>query len=207
MKVIGLTGSIGTGKSSVSKILNEDYNIPIIDADKISKEAVQKGSRGLNKIKDVFGSDYILDNGELNRPKMASLVFNDEKARLALNNIVHPEVTDKYNYLVNKYKQRDEKYVIYDCPLLIEEKLNNMVDVVMLVYTSLDIQIKRIMLRDNVKKEQALMRIKAQMSTEDKMKYADIIIDNSSDFNNLKKNINKIYNSEFSKNNTCINMH
>ena len=113
MKVIGLTGSIGTGKSSVSKILNEDYNIPIIDADKISKEAVQKGSRGLNKIKDVFGSDYILDNGELNRPKMASLVFNDEKARLALNNIVHPEVTDKYNYLINKYKQRDEKYVIY----------------------------------------------------------------------------------------------
>lgn len=207
MKVIGLTGSIGTGKSSVSKILNEDYNIPIIDADKISKEAVQKGSRGLNKIKDVFGSDYILDNGELNRHKMASLVFNDEKARLALNNIIHPEVTDKYNYLVNKYKQRDEKYVIYDCPLLIEEKLTNMVDVVMLVYTSQDIQIERIMLRDKVKKEQALMRIKAQMSSEDKMKYADIIIDNSSDFNDLKNNINKIYSSEFSKNNTCINIH
>ena len=93
---------------------------------------------------------------------MASLVFNDEKARLALNNIVHPLVTYKYNKLVNKYRQEDEKYVIYDCPLLIEEKLTNMVDVVMLVYTSLDIQIDRIMKRDNVKKEQALMRIKAQ---------------------------------------------
>ncbi len=207
MKVIGLTGSIGTGKSSVSKILNEDYNIPIIDADKISKEAVEKGSIGLSKIKDTFGSDYILNNGELNRPKMASLVFNDEKARLALNNIVHPLVTYKYNKLVNKYRQEDEKYVIYDCPLLIEEKLTNMVDVVMLVYTSLDIQIDRIMKRDNVKKEQALMRIKAQMPTQEKMKYANILVDNSFDFEELKNRINKIYNSEFSENNTCINIH
>lgn len=207
MKIIGLTGSIGTGKSSVSKIINEVYHIPIIDADKISKDAVKKGSEGLGKIKDAFGSDFILNNGELNRVKMAKLVFNDEHARNILNSIVHPQVNKQFASLIDKYKQEDKKYVVYDCPLLIEEELTNLVDVVMLVYAPIDVQIQRIIQRDNVSKEHALARIKSQMSSEDKLKYADIVLDNSGDFKMLNTTIKKIYESDFSKNNTCINIH
>ncbi|MCR2033811.1 dephospho-CoA kinase [Anaerofustis stercorihominis] len=207
MKIIGLTGSIGTGKSSASEILNKEFDIPIIDADKISREAVEKGSRGLSKIENEFGKEFITENGELNRIKMGALVFSDEKARFKLNDIVHPEVTNRFNELVNKYRNEEEPYVIYDCPLLIEEKLTGFVDVVMLIYTSFDIQLSRVMLRDKISKEDAVKRIEAQMSPEEKIKYADIVVDNNGNYSDLKENIKKVYQGKFSKNNTCINIH
>ncbi|WP_294467892.1 dephospho-CoA kinase [uncultured Anaerofustis sp.] len=207
MKIIGLTGSIGTGKSSASEILNKEFDIPIIDADKISREAVEKGSRGLSKIENEFGKEFITENGELNRIKMGALVFSDEKARLKLNDIVHPEVTNRFNELVNKYRNENKPYVVYDCPLLIEEKLTGFVDVVMLIYTSFDIQLSRVMLRDKISKEDAVKRIEVQMSPEEKIKYADIVVDNNGNYSDLKENIKKVYQGKFSKNNTCINIH
>lgn len=207
MKIIGLTGSIGTGKSSASEILNKEFDIPIIDADKISREAVEKGSRGLSKIENEFGKKFITENGELNRIKMGALVFSDEKARIKLNDIVHPEVTNRFNELVNKYRNENKPYVVYDCPLLIEEKLTGFVDVVMLIYTSFDIQLSRVMLRDKISKENAVKRIEAQMSPEEKIKYADIVVDNNGNYSDLKENIKKVYQGKFSKNNTCINIH
>lgn len=207
MKIIGLTGSIGTGKSSASEILNKEFDIPIIDADKISREAVEKGSRGLSKIENEFGKEFITENGELNRIKMGALVFSDEKARIKLNDIVHPEVTNRFNELVNKYRNENKPYVVYDCPLLIEEKLTGFVDVVMLIYTSFDIQLSRVMLRDKISKEDAVKRIEAQMSPEEKIKYADIVVDNNGNYSDLKENIKKVYQGKFSKNNTCINIH
>lgn len=207
MKIIGLTGSIGTGKSSASEILNKEFDIPIIDADKISREAVEKGSRGLSKIENEFGKEFITENGELNRIKMGALVFSDEKARIKLNDIVHPEVTNRFNELVNKYRNENKPYVVYDCPLLIEEKLMGFVDVVMLIYTSFDIQLSRVMLRDKISKENAVKRIEAQMSPEEKIKYADIVVDNNGNYSDLKENIKKVYQGKFSKNNTCINIH
>jgi len=207
MKIIGLTGSIGTGKSSVSDILKRKYNIPIIDADKISKEAVMKGSLGLEKIKEAFGSEFILPNGELDRVKMGGLVFENKDARLKLNSIVHPEVKNRFDTLVKEYDDKGYSYVVYDCPLLIEENLMEFVDVVMLVYASFDIQLNRVIKRDKLEKEDALKRIYSQMSLKEKIKYADIIIDNDGDFNRLEEQIKIIYDSKFSKNNTCINMH
>ena len=207
MKIIGLTGSIGTGKSSASEILNKEFDIPIIDADKISREAVEKGSRGLSKIENEFGKGFITENGELNRIKMGALVFSNEKARLKLNDIVHPEVTNRFNELVNKYRNENKPYVVYDCPLLIEEKLTGFVDVVMLIYTSFDIQLSRVMLRDKISKEDAVKRIEAQMSPEEKIKYADIVVNNNGNYSDLKENIKKVYQGKFSKNNTCINIH
>ena len=207
MKIIGLTGSIGTGKRSASEILNKEFDIPIIDADKISREAVEKGSRGLNKIENEFGKEFITENGELNRIKMGALVFSDEKARIKLNDIVHPEVTNRFNELVNKYRNQEEPYVVYDCPLLIEEKLTGFVDVVMLIYTSYDIQLKRVMLRDKISKEDAIKRIEAQMSPGEKIKFSDIVVNNDGNYSELKDNIKKVYQSKFSKNNTCINIH
>ena len=138
---------------------------------------------------------------------MGALVFSDEKARFKLNDIVHPEVTNRFNELVNKYRNEEEPYVIYDCPLLIEEKLTGFVDVVMLIYTSFDIQLSRVMLRDKISKEDAVKRIEAQMSPEEKIKYADIVVDNNGNYSDLKENIKKVYQGKFSKNNTCINIH
>ncbi|WP_290773992.1 dephospho-CoA kinase [Anaerofustis sp.] len=199
MKVIGLTGSIGTGKSTASKILKKEFDIPIIDADVISREAVQKGSIGILKIKDAFGSDFILNNGELNRVKMGNLVFNDNKARELLESIIHPVVMNRYDTLVRKYKEEGHSYVVYDCPLLIEEDLIGVVDVVMLIYSNKDIQLQRVMLRDNLTEEEALKRIYSQMSIDEKKRYADIVIDNSGTVESLREKIGYVYDNKFSK--------
>lgn len=193
MKVIGLTGSIGCGKSSVAKILNEEYNIPIIDADKISKQAVSKNSNGLKKIEEIFGEEYITKSGELNRIKMGDLVFSSQSDRIKLNNIIHPEVIKIFNKLKEQYLKEGHEYIIYDCPLLIEENLMDSVDIVMIVYANLNTQIDRIIHRDNISKNDARKRINSQMSIEDKKKYADILIDNNGDKERLQLVVREIY--------------
>lgn len=176
MIVIGLTGGIASGKSTVSKELAH-LGVAIHDADLVSRKVVAKGSEGLKEIVETFGQEYLTEDGELNRPKMAELVFKDNDARQKLNHIVHTAVRKDRAAFLEDHKE--DKVVVLDVPLLIENGLYKNVDKVWLVMVSEEEQVRRAMLRDNATEEQVRARINAQMSFSEKAKYADLIIDNS----------------------------
>lgn len=175
-KVIGLTGGIATGKSTVSKLLSE-YGFKIIDADIASRKAVEKGSTALEQIKETFGDEAITSDGEMNRQYIGELVFNHPEKRLELNKIIHPIVRtimeqEKQQYLQQGYD------VIMDIPLLFENDLQDTVDEVWLVYTSESVQIERLMKRNNLDLDQAKARVYSQISIDKKSRMADYVIDN-----------------------------
>lgn len=188
--IIGLTGGIATGKSQSSKIFKE-LGCYIIDADKLSRTLTTKDSRCLKEIIGTFGTDVLKDDGTLNRKKLGQIVFNDKQAKIDLERIIHPHIIRKTNEIIaKKYTTTD---IIVDAPLLFEVGLDRVCDKVIVVYAKYHLQIARFMKRDNISKEEAMKRISLQMPIEDKMKLADITIDNSGTISELKKNIKFIY--------------
>jgi dephospho-CoA kinase len=193
MLVVGLTGSIGTGKSTVSNIL-KNKNIEIIDADKISRE-ILNNTTALDEIFEYFGDEVKNPDGTLNRKKLGNIVFNDDVKLIKLNSITHPKIKQIIDSRINEYKINNEKMVIVDAPLLIEANFCELVDKILLIICDEEVQITRIIKRDNCSREDAILRIKSQMSQVDKKKYADYIIDNSYDLEILNKQV-----EEFLKN-------
>lgn len=189
-KVIGLTGGIASGKSTVSELLSV-FGFKVVDADKAAREAVKKGSKGLAQVREVFGDEAIDENGEMNRRYMGDLVFNHPEKRLELNAIIHPIVRDimeeeKREYLKQGYN------VIMDIPLLFENELENTVDEVWVVYTSESIQMDRLMQRNNLSLEDAKARVYSQISIDKKSRMADHVIDNLGDKLELKQNLERL---------------
>ncbi|WP_042109236.1 dephospho-CoA kinase [Staphylococcus aureus] len=193
-KVIGLTGGIASGKSTVSELLSV-FGFKVVDADKAAREAVKKGSKGLAQVREVFGDEAIDENGEMNRRYMGDLVFNHPEKRLELNAIIHPIVRDimeeeKQEYLKQGYN------VIMDIPLLFENELENTVDEVWVVYTSESIQMDRLMQRNNLSLEDAKARVYSQISIDKKSRIADHVIDNLGDKLELKQNLERLLEEE-----------
>ncbi|EOB9209042.1 TPA: dephospho-CoA kinase [Staphylococcus aureus] len=193
-KVIGLTGGIASGKSTVSELLSV-FGFKVVDADKAAREAVKKGSEGLAQVREVFGDEAIDENGEMNRRYMGDLVFNHPEKRLELNAIIHPIVRDimeeeKQEYLKQGYN------VIMDIPLLFENELENTVDEVWVVYTSESIQMDRLMQRNNLSLEDAKARVYSQISIDKKSRMADHVIDNLGDKLELKQNLERLLEEE-----------
>lgn len=193
-KVIGLTGGIASGKSTVSELLSV-FGFKVVDADKAAREAVKKGSKGLAQVREVFGDEAIDENGEMNRRYMGDLVFNHPEKRLELNAIIHPIVRDimeeeKQEYLKQGYN------VIMDIPLLFENELENTVDEVWVVYTSESIQTDRLMQRNNLSLEDAKARVYSQISIDKKSRMADHVIDNLGDKLELKQNLERLLEEE-----------
>lgn len=189
-KVIGLTGGIASGKSTVSELLSV-FGFKVVDADKAAREAVKKGSKGLAQVREVFGDEAIDENGEMNRRYMGDLVFNHPEKRLELNAIIHPIVRDimeeeKQEYLKQGYN------VIMDIPLLFENELENTVDEVWVVYISESIQMDRLMQRNNLSLEDAKARVYSQISIDKKSRMADHVIDNLGDKLELKQNLERL---------------
>ncbi|KAK7693928.1 hypothetical protein QCA50_003502 [Cerrena zonata] len=178
MLVVGLTGGIATGKSTVSTLL-KSYKIPVVDADVIAREVVLPGTSTLAKIVKTFGEDVLQPDGTLDRPKLGSIVFSDESKRKQLNAIVHPAVRKKMFWEVMRYWWRGEKMCVLDVPLLIEGGLWRFVATVVVVYCSQEIQLQRLMARDRSSREDASSRLRAQMPIVGKLDYADIVIENS----------------------------
>lgn len=188
--IIGLTGGIATGKSQSSKVFKK-LGCYIIDADKLSKDLTVKDGKCLKDIIGTFGTEVLNDDGSLNRKKLGSIVFNDKQAKIELERIIHPHIIRKTNEIIaKKYKSTD---IIVDAPLLFEVGLDRICDKVIVIYAQYHLQIKRFMKRDNISKEEAEKRIASQMPIEDKMKLADITIDNSSTIAELNKNIKAVY--------------
>ena len=189
-KVIGLTGGIASGKSTVSELLTA-FGFKVVDADTAAREAVAKGTPGIAKVKEVFGEEAIDENGEMDRKYMGELVFNNPGERIKLNEIVHPKVRE----IMEEKKQQflnEGHNVIMDIPLLFENELQDTVDEVWLVYTSESIQIDRLMERNDLTQEEAKARVYSQISIDKKSRMADHVIDNLGDKLELKQNLEKL---------------
>ena len=178
MITIGLTGGIASGKSTVSAELRRQ-GVPIFDADQNARDAVAKGSKGLALVAEAFGSEYLTDAGELNRPKVSELVFHDKQALKTLEGILHKIVWENAESFLKTQRELGAKIAVLDVPLLIETGWHQQVDKVWLVAVSRRQQIERAMLRSGMTEAEVVARIDAQMSLEEKEKYADVVLDNS----------------------------
>lgn len=177
MVVIGLTGGIASGKSTVSQYLRE-LGAPVIDADAIVHELQQPGTPVTAAIAREFGPGVIRPDGSLDRAALGAIIFADASRRKALEAIVHPAVRERMWSEVERYRAEGRPAVILDVPLLIESKIHRTVDRVWVVYIDRELQMERLIDRDGLTPEQAGQRISAQMSLDEKRQYADLIIDN-----------------------------
>jgi len=176
--VIGLTGSIASGKSTVSQMFSR-FNIPVVDADQLSRKVVEPGEPAYNKIVEAFGFQILQDDRKIDRKRLGKIIFSDEEKRQQLNSIVHPQVRQEMLEAREAYKAEDYPAVVLDIPLLFESRLTSYVDRVMVVYVDEETQLKRLMERDQSEREEAEERIQAQLSIAEKAKMADAVIDNN----------------------------
>jgi dephospho-CoA kinase len=190
---VGLTGSIATGKSSVANMLKE-LGAYIIDADEIAHDALKKTEKPYKQILDVFGSNILDEQGNIDRKKLGSIVLNDKQKLAVLESIIHPYVQQKRKEIEESILQQDRNAVIiYDVPLLFEKHLENSFDKIIVVYVPKDIQIKRLMKRQNIAYGEALNLINLQICIEEKKKKADFVIDNSYSLENTKKQVLEVF--------------
>ena len=185
MITIGLTGGIGSGKSTVSLML-KTAGFEIIDADIIARQ-IYEDEKLLRKVYETFGNDIKNEDGSLNRKALGRIVFSDDEKLIQLNKLTHPVIRQKVSDEIEEYKSQNEEIVILDAALLVESDYLNFIDKLLVVTCKENIQIERIIARDNCSIEEALGRIKSQMSQENKVKYADYVIDNSATLSELRK--------------------
>lgn len=176
--VIGLTGGIASGKSTVSNMCREQ-GITIIDADIEARHAVEPGEKAYAQIVEHFGKEILLADGTINRAKLGEIIFNHKEERMVLNSIVHPAVRERMNAQKEAAIARNEEIIIMDIPLLFESNLTHLVDRSLLVYVDEAAQLKRLMERNQYTKEEAMSRIRSQMPLKEKKILADWVIDNS----------------------------
>lgn len=175
--IIGLTGGIASGKSTVSNMIKE-LKIPVIDADIIAREVVEVGEVAFQKIVDSFGSEILNETGSLDRKKLGAIVFNNKEKRLILNKIVHPIIRERIHEKIEIQKQSGSNTIVLDMPLLFENKLTYLVDKTIVIFVDPKIQIERLKIRDKFSDEEALARIGSQMDLKEKISLADEVIDN-----------------------------
>lgn len=189
--IIGITGSSGAGKSTVCEILKNKYNARIIDADKISKELSRKGTVYLEEIVEKFGKGILLKNGELDRKKLAKIIYGSEEKREILNNCTLKYIKEKIEQELQKLD--NEKIIAIDAPLLFEAKLDSMCEFVIAVISdNIGLQIERIIKRDGITKEQAIARLKAQKTNEFYTTRSRYVIVNNGKIQEVEKKLDKI---------------
>lgn len=177
MKLLGLTGGIASGKSSVARMLAH-AGVPVVDADALAREAVASGTEGLRAVVARFGPGALAPDGSLDRKALAAVVFADAGARRDLNAIVHPAVAALAAERLGALRDRGAGVAVYDVPLLFESDLEGMMDATLLVATPEPIQLARLMARDHIDEEAARARIAAQLPLVDKRRRATAVIEN-----------------------------
>ncbi|MGI6066179.1 MAG: dephospho-CoA kinase [Bacillota bacterium] len=193
MKVIGLTGGIASGKSTVSRVL-EKQGAKIIDADIIARDIVQPGCPALAEIVKVFGKETLLPDGRLDRVYLGQKVFQNQSLRKVLNSITHPKIREQIIEELRKIERESpEAIAVVDAPLLIEAGLVDMVDEVWLVALPEEVQVNRLMNRDGLSQEEAKRRIGSQLPLAEKQKYAKHIIDTSGSINDTVNKVVKLW--------------
>ncbi|MBE8566990.1 dephospho-CoA kinase [Vibrio splendidus] len=173
--IIGLSGGIASGKTTVANLFNEHFNIDIVDADIVAREVVAVGSDGLKQITDHFGEAILLEDGALNRSKLRELIFSDPTEKQWLNDLLHPMIRNKIDSDLSKVTS---PYGLLVAPLLVENQMQSMADRVLIVDVPTEVQIERTMSRDNVSREQVASILKSQASREQRLAVADDVIKN-----------------------------
>lgn len=187
--IIGLTGGIGMGKSTVARMF-EDAGIPVIDTDQISHNLLNRGTRCYRETVRAFGRQILNPDWTINRQKLAAIIFKDKGQRAMLEKIIHPRVKQK---AMEEFIELDCNLVVMDVPLLFEAKFDYLVDKVLVVFTSEEVQIERICKRNkNFTPEMAKARIKAQAPIADKISRADYLIENSGSIDDLQRKFNDL---------------
>jgi dephospho-CoA kinase len=187
--VIGLTGGIGSGKSTITEMF-ADLGVDIVDADIVARQVVAPKSEALQQIYQHFGPQFILADGHLNRPLLRSQVFSNEQEKTWLNNLLHPLIRQR---MLKEIAQSTSSYCLFVAPLLIENNLQSFVQRIIVIDITETEQIKRTVLRDESSRDEIRNIIASQISRNDRLKYADDIIDNSkSDLTAIKKQVIKL---------------
>ena len=195
MRIIGLTGGIASGKTTVARMLAE-LGAVIVDADQISREAVMPGSAALAALVEEFGSDILLPDGTLDRAQVARTVFCDPAARKRLEAILHPAIRQLADQKLTELRKVGTEVVLYVAPLLIEAGAVSRVDEIWVVHVDQATQISRLMARDGITEQEALQRIAAQMPMEEKRKYGKVVIENGQGIDQTAKQVQQIWERE-----------
>ncbi|WP_413283767.1 dephospho-CoA kinase [Vibrio sp. MA40-2] len=180
--IVGLTGGIASGKTTVANLFHQHFNIGIVDADIVARQVVQPETEGLKSIVRYFGTEILQQNGELNRAKLREIIFTDNDAKTWLNNHLHPLIRQKMQQDINEITS---PYALLVVPLLVENQLQSMANRILVVDVNPDVQLSRTVKRDNVSKTQAEMILATQASREQRLKYADDVIVNNNENCNL----------------------
>ncbi|MFD1176830.1 dephospho-CoA kinase [Paenibacillus puldeungensis] len=190
---IGLTGGIATGKSTVSRMLTS-RGAALIDADVIARQIMEPGHRVLAAVVDRFGQAVLLPDGTLNRKKLGEIVFSHPDERKALEQLTHPAIrTEMKKRMEELEAEKPHRLVVADIPLLYESGLESLYEAIMVVYVPRELQLARLMNRDELSREEAEARLKAQMDIEQKKERADILIDNSRGLEETERQIEQFW--------------
>ena len=194
MLKVGLTGSIAVGKSYVLSVLKE-LGCHVIDADQIARDVVASETRGLKSVTEEFGTSVVNDDGTLNRKQLGEIVFGDEAKRNKLNSILHPMIIAAQDERVRELEAKDPNgIVVIDAALMIESGGYKRLDKLIVVYCEPEIQLQRLIKRDGLSTDAALARIRAQMPQDEKIKYANFLIDTSGDFAGTRAQVETLFN-------------
>ncbi|MGF1986469.1 MAG: dephospho-CoA kinase [Nostoc sp. ZfuVER08] len=185
-RIIGLTGGIATGKTTVTNYLASTYNLPILDADIYAREAVSLGSPVLDAIAKRYGQEILLADGNLHRQKLGEIIFNREDERNWLESLIHPYVRDRF---VEAIIQSSSEILVLVVPLLFEAGMTDLVTEIWVVHCSQEQQLQRLMQRNHLNQQQAQVRINSQLSLAEKVARANIVLDNSSSLEILLKQV------------------
>ena len=189
--VLGLTGGIATGKRTADKFF-EEKNIPIVDCDEIAHNIMNVNKPAWKDIKEVFGEKYLNEDQTINRKKLGKLVFNDPTKMKILNEITHPRIFQEMESQIAQYKSEGYSLIIVDAPVLFESHSEKYYDKTLVISLPQDLQIKRLMARNNLTKEEALSRINSQMSLKEKEARATYVIENTGSVEDLYKKLNEL---------------
>ena len=177
MKIVGLTGGISSGKSTVSTYLKQ-LKIPVIDADEVARKVVEPNSQGAIEIRKFFGNDVFEEDGNLNRQKLGVLVFSNAENRQKLDELLQPLIKSMILEEIEEYRQKGENMIVLDLPLLFEKQYEELCEEIIVVYIPKELQLERLMKRNQYTKQEALSRIDSQLSIEEKRKRATVLLDN-----------------------------
>ncbi|TSK06732.1 MAG: dephospho-CoA kinase [Geobacter sp.] len=195
MRIIGLTGGIASGKTTVARLF-EKLGAPVIDADQLAREVVEPGTEGLARIVDAFGAKVLNPDGTLNRAELGAVVFADPAARRILEGITHPAIRKLAEEKLQRLREAGTATAFYVAPLLIEAGITSRVHEVWVVYLDRETQLERLVKRDGLSREAALSRIASQMPMEEKKKLGRIVIDNRGSREELEAQVLRLWEEE-----------
>ena len=188
MLLIGLTGGIGSGKSTVAAMLR-DQGIRVVDADQIARKVVEPGQPALAELVEVFGQDILNDDGSLNRQELANRAFATEEATNALNTITHPRIEQETQRQFDLAAAEKENFLVYDMPLLVERGLHEEMDMVIVVHTDIEERVRRLVERRGLDEDDVRRRMSHQVDDVTRLASADVLIDNNGSVNHLRKQV------------------